>query len=92
MRYRCDACRETFKGNPSEYKSLCPSCEEKHEEIRNRMVAGKWRVSNDIRRELFAALIREHTEYDVWEVERVGDLYVYDPREIDLEAGGKIQV
>lgn len=77
-------------GKTSGFNSRCDECEEIHDGISDRMVAGKWRVSDEDVREELVSVIEENTEYDTWVAERVGDVYVYDSPKVELEKGGEI--
>lgn len=74
---------EGVKQDPPRSTFMCSDCYQRKEEIRPAMVAGKWSVRDDERREMFKTLIEDHTPYEVYERERVGDLFVYDPSEVE---------
>lgn len=69
--------------DPPRDTSMCPDCYDMVERIRGSLAAGTWRIRDEDFREQMVELIEENTPYDVYVKERVGDLYVYDPEEID---------
>lgn len=75
---------EKVDQDPSRSTSMCPDCYPKLEEIRGGMVAGSWRITDDDDvRGMFVELIESETPYSVYVKDRVGDLYVYDPEEMN---------
>lgn len=76
---------EKVTQDPPRSTSLCPECYKLKEQVRGAMVAGTWRIRDDERREMFKSLIEQNTPFEVYEKDRVGDLYVYDPSEADKE-------
>lgn len=76
---------EKVEQDPPRSTSRCPDCHALYHGIKDSgaRVAGTWRIRDDDTRDELISAIEENTPYKVFVEERVNDLHVYDPEELD---------